>query len=191
MSDLNMDKWDEIYEEKEAGDVEVSQERKEFVIDDSTKAEWAVNAIKKDRDAAAEYIETCENMIKMYKDKINLATLKLENKTSYLEYLLAQYFETVEKKKTKAQETFALPSGKLVRKFGTNEFNRDEEKFVKWLKDNQYTSFVETKESAKWGEFKKVCDVSGDMLVDKDGQIVEGVTITKKADEFKVVLEKE
>lgn len=191
--EMNMDKWDEIYEAGgyEIITQEVSDERQAFVIDNNNKAEWALNKIKEDRRSFEEYIETCDNMIKAYEEKKKKALEKMERKTSYLEYLLAQYFETVEKKKTKTQESYVLPSGKLVRKFGANDFQRDEEKLTKWLEDNKYNSFVKTEKKAAWGEFKKECTVSGDILVDKDGQIVEGVTILKKPDTFEVVVEKE
>ena len=50
--------------------------------------------------------------------------------------------------------------------------------------DEQY---IKTTKKIDWVEFKKLLEVSGDKVINKDtGEIVEGCSVTEKAGEFQI-----
>lgn len=89
----------------EADNTETGQ-KEPFVIDNDWKAEWAMRKIAEEEAEKNRLVEICQQAIDEYQAKIDVYNKSLENKTSYLRSLLAQYFETVPHKKTKIQETY-------------------------------------------------------------------------------------
>jgi hypothetical protein len=156
-----------------------------FIIDNDEKAEWALKKIAVERQDCARIKAVCERMIEQYQRKIDDEEARLERKTSYLIGQLSMYINTVQTKDSKTQKTYALPSGKLKIKFQKPEFVRDDEKLLNWLKENA-SSYVKTKESPDWGEFKKTLSVSGDKVVDASGEIVDGITVVEREPVFDV-----
>ena len=88
--------------------------REEFQITDDKTAEWALKKIKAAED---EYIRLME-LIQVEREELNKKAEELSNhlesETGYLKSLLFKYFETVEKKETKTQQSYKLLSGSLV-----------------------------------------------------------------------------
>lgn len=162
---------------------EVMQEDK-FVIDNDSKAEWALERIKAEKEDMDRLIKVCEVKIEEYQQKIEQFKKQYENRTSYLKSLLAQYFNTVPHNKTKTQESYRLPSGKLVLKYPGLEYTKDEEKLIAFLEQNGYEKFICIKKSPKWGELKKTISVSGENIVTSDGLVVEGVKAVERPPEF-------
>lgn len=160
----------------------------DFIIDTDEKAEWALQKIAQERTDCERMKAVCERMIESYKIKIEDAQTRYENNTSYLKGMLQRYIETVKTKDIKTQKTYALPSGKLKVKYQKPEMVKDDEALLKWLKENA-SSYVKTKESPDWGEFKKTLSVSGDKVVDASGEIVEGITVVEREPVFEVEVE--
>ncbi|AEE95312.1 host-nuclease inhibitor Gam family protein [Mahella australiensis] len=157
-----------------------------FVIDDDAKAEWALRKIAEERAETQRYINVCQTMINEYQAKIQKAQGELNNSTSYLKSLLAQYFETVPKQKTKTQETYKLPSGALKKKYLAPEFVRDDEKLLAWLKERNMASYIKVKESPDWAGLKKNVHVSGECVADENGEIIDGVKAVERPPVFEV-----
>lgn len=150
-----------------------------FVIDTDAKAEWALKKIKEaraDRDA----------WVKWYEDKIKEITEQTDFDTMNLERMLADYFQTVPHKKTKTEESYRLPGGKLYIKKQNVEFEykKHQDETIAWLKKNNLTEFVKTKEELNWSELKKVTGVFEGNVVTEDGEIVPGITVTERPDKF-------
>jgi hypothetical protein len=162
-------------------------EQEGFTIDNDNKAEWAIRKIDEERAEAQRYINVCNTMINEYRLKIQEAEEQLERDTGYLQSLLAQYFETVETKRTKTQETYKLPSGTLKKKYPQPQFKRDDEKLVKWLKDRQMNEYIKVKEYPDWSNLKKALKLTKDnVLVDENGEIVDGVLVVERPPVFEV-----
>lgn len=157
-----------------------------FVIDNDNKAEWAIRKIAEERAEAQRYINVCNTMINEYQAKIQEAEEQLERNTGYLQSLLAQYFETVETKRTKTQETYKLPSGTLKKKYPQPQLKRDDTKLVEWLKNTGKTDYIKVKESADWANLKKIAQVKGNVVVDENGEIVEGIEVVERPPTFEV-----
>ncbi len=160
-------------------------EEEEFAIVNDQSAEWSLTKLKEEKAEMDRYVDVCEKQIKFYQEKIKLAKEKHDSKTSYLKGKLMEYFMTVPRKKTKTQETYSLPSGKLKLKYPKPEYKRDDATLIKWLKERDMTDYIKTKEEPQWGELKKVTQVAGDKAC-IDGEIIDGIQIVEKSPVFDV-----
>lgn len=163
-------------------------EQSEFKIDTDQKAEWALNVIREEQAEAQRLINVCNSQILYYQSEARKVQDKLENKTGNLKAMLFEYFQTVDRKTTKTQETYTLPSGKLKLKYPKPEFKRDDSKLVEWLENSGKTDYIKIKKSPDWATLKKAITVVGDKVADENGEIVEGVKVVEKEPEFTVEL---
>jgi len=158
-----------------------------FVIDNDEKAEWALAKIREERAEAQRIINVCKNMILHYEEQMKKAKEDFEKKTAYLKSQLEQYFDSVEKRRTKTQEVYKLPSGTLRRKYPGPQFKMDDEKLVKWLKDRQMNEYIKVKEYPDWINLKNALKLTKDnVLVDENGEIVDGVLVVERPPTFEV-----
>lgn len=148
-----------------------------FVIDTDAKAGWALDKI---REARADR----DRWVKWYEDKIKEITEQTDFNTLTLERMLAEYFASVPHKKTKTQESYALPGGKLVMKTQNPEYKRDDKAVIDWLKANGQQQFVKTKEELDWAGLKNATAVFEGHIVTEDGEIVPGVEVISRPEKF-------
>lgn len=154
-------------------------ENADFVIDTDAKAEWALTKI---REARADR----DRWVAWYKDKIDEITQQTDFDTMNLERMLADYFATVPHKKTKTQESYKLPGGKLVLKTQNPEYTRDDKAVIEWAKANGLPQFVKVEEKLAWQELKDATAVFEGHIVTEDGEIVPGVEVTNREAKFVV-----
>lgn len=158
-----------------------------FRIDNDQKAEWALAKIREEQAEAQRIMNVCRSMIMHYEEQMKKAEEDFEKKTAYLRSQLEQYFDSVEKRRTKTQEVYKLPSGTLRRKYPGPQFKRDDDKLIKWLKDRQMNEYIKVKESPDWSNLKKALKLTKDnVLVDENGEIVDGVLVVERAPTFEV-----
>ena len=162
-----------------------AEEEQEFVIDTDQKAEWGLLRLKDDKAELDRFTDICKKQIEFYEAKIQEAKEKHDSKTSYLKGKLMEYFMTVPRKKTKTQETYSLPSGKLKLKYPQPEYKRDDDTLIKWLTERDMTDYIKTKEEPQWGELKKVTQIAGDKAC-VDGEIIDGIEIVERQPEFDI-----
>jgi phage host-nuclease inhibitor protein Gam len=150
-----------------------------FVIDTDAKAEWA---LKKIREARADR----DKWVEWYTDKIAEIKAQTDFDTMNLENMLAEYFATVPHKKTKTQESYKLPGGKLVLKTQNPEYNRDDARVIDWLKKNGQAQFVKVEEKLDWAALKGATAVFDGHIVTEDGEIIDGVEVINRDAKFVV-----
>jgi phage host-nuclease inhibitor protein Gam len=150
-----------------------------FVIDTDAKAEWA---LKKIREARADR----DKWVAWYTDKIAEIKAQTDFDTMNLENMLAEYFATVPHKKTKTQESYKLPGGKLVLKTQNPEYNRDDARVIDWLKKNGQAQFVKVEEKLDWAALKGATAVFDGHIVTEDGEIIDGVEVINRDAKFVV-----
>lgn len=160
-------------------------EQSEFKIDTDQKAEWALSKIREEQAEAQRLINVCNSQILYYQSELKRVQDKLENKTGNLKAMLFEYFQTVDRKATKTQETYTLPSGKLKLKYPQPEYKRDDGTLLKWLKDRDMTDYIKVSESPKWGELKKTVQVAGDKAC-IDGEIIDGIQVVERQPVFDI-----
>jgi hypothetical protein len=159
-----------------------------FCIDTDALANWAIKKIKAEQaehDRLQKLIDEEREELQKKQEEIDK---QLESKTAYFRSLLYGYFQTVEHKETKTQESYKLLSGSLVyKKPAVTIVRPDDEKLVAYLENAGREDMVETKKTAKWGEVKKTLTISYDgQVISEDGEILDFITTEEKAGEFNV-----
>lgn len=151
-----------------------------FTVDNDQKAEWAARKIREARQDTQKWTE-------YYERQLSAIRRANEETEAYFAALLADYFETVPHKATKTQESYSLPSCKLVLKAQQPEFNRDEAVLCDYLDKKGRDDLVKITRRADWAALKKTLKVMEDgTCVDADGEVVEGVQAFSRQPEFKV-----
>ena len=84
---------------------------------------------------------------------------RLESDTRYFKSQLFAYFQTVEKKETKTQQSYKLLSGSLVYKKPSQKMVPNKEKLLDYCKTNNMPEFVKVKEDFDWATYKKECEI--------------------------------
>ena len=155
---------------------EESVEKKEFIIDDDLKADWACKIIKQEE---AEK----DRLINVINEEISLLELKKEklenqfiNNTGFLKCKLNDYFNTVEKKELKTCFKYKLPNAELVFTKSKIKYERDNEKILNWLNANDKYDFIKVTHSIDWENLKKADFFSQ----------VDGITETQTEAKFEV-----
>lgn len=168
---------EDIYE------VEMDDEEKPWEITDDSSAEWAL-----EQKANAEM--ELEKWKAFYMEQIAKIEAKTQNTVDYFTAKLKAYFETVPHRQTKTQESYELPSGKLVMKVQAPEYVRDDEKLMAWAKESGKDEFIKTKETLDWSKMKK--EVSKYTIVDGKpvdpftGEIIDGLNVIEREPKFTI-----
>jgi hypothetical protein len=151
-----------------------------FKVDDDNKAEWIMAKIVSEKAESQRMINICNSMILMYQNKIQKEQERLNNKLTHYEGKLRQYFEIVEKKITKTQESYRLPSGTLKKKYKLH-IEKNEEKLKEYLEKNN-PDYIEkiTTEKVKWGDYKKTLKFQDGKAITVDGEILDCITATEE-----------
>lgn len=156
-----------------------------FIVDNDQKAEWAARKIREARQDTQKWTE-------YYERQLSAIRRANEDTEAYFAVLLADYFETVPHKATKTQESYSLPSCKLVLKAQQPEFNRDEAVLCDYLDKKGRDDLVKITRRADWAALKKMLKVMEDgTCVDADGEVVEGVQAFSREPEFKVEMKED
>lgn len=162
-----------------------------FRIDDDHKAEWALQVIAAERAEADRLNAVRMKMIADYEEQIRRENDQLEKRTSRLTAMLMDYFDTVPHKGSKTQESYALPGGKLVRKYPAPKIERNDAAMIDWLRANGQEQFVRVKESPAWDELKKNSvsfDSDGCAIFTPTGEIMDGVMAVPQEPVFRLEL---
>lgn len=168
---------------------EQTEEKNGFIVDNDNKAEWTILKIREEKAESERIIKLCESQISFYQDRANQEKESLQNRTGNLKSLLFDYFLKVPNKKmSKTQETYILPSGKLKLKYPNPKYVRDEDKLVKWLEDTGQQDLIKIKKTGDWAELKKVTTTVGENVITEDGEVVEGVRAEAQQPVFDVEL---
>ena len=150
-----------------------------FEIDSDQKADWALRKIAEARADAQKWID-------YYTEQIEKIKAQAAEDTANLEQMLYSYFQQVPHKKAKASESYPLPSGKLVWKQQSPEYERDDEKVIGWCKANGDEKYVKVKESLDWAELKKAITVLDDQAITADGEVIPGIKVIARENKFSV-----
>lgn len=189
---LQEQEWDAmVSEEIEKADEdrqEVSQEKTAFVIDDDNKADWAIRKIDEEKQEYDRIRDLAEEQTARIEQKVEAAERRFNQRTSYLRSLLGSYFMQVPHRKTKTQESYRLLSGSLILKLPKIKPVYEESELVEYLKESGMPDYIKTEEKARWGEFKKLLDLSaGAYPIIKDtGEVVDCIRLEETPAEFKV-----
>lgn len=162
----------------------IGDEYDSFSVQDDSQAEWC---LKKIREAEADK----RKWKRHYEAQLAKVNEAADNSIQYFTAKLEEYFAKVPHKETKTQESYLLPSGKLVRKHQQPEYVTDNEALVPWLEQNFMSQLVKVQKKADWAGLKNVVTLTPDGLhvATDDGEIVPGVSVQQRPDVFKIEME--
>ena len=165
-------------------DVEPAEEPEAgFVCDDDQKAEWCLLQIRR---AQAEK----DRWEAHYKAALESVTASCDETIGRMEMFLREYFGTVPHKRTKTEENYPLPSGKIMMKAQETSFEYDEETVIAWLKEHKKDGFVKVKEALDWAGLKATLSVMGETVADDNAEIIPCIKAVEHEPVFKVQLKK-
>lgn len=134
---------------------DISEDKKVFTIDSDTKADWAINIIKKEQAEQERLVNIIDEEIEILKNKRE--RILNSTKTNFLKSLLFQYFESIaedDKKQLKTCTKYKLPNGELVFKKPTVTYERDNDKIMNWLSSHNKFEYIKTNPSIDWSALK-------------------------------------
>ena len=159
----------------------MSELEERWIIKDDKSAEWALKKIREAQEDTARWNA-------YYAAQMETIERQNADTVAYFTALLEAWFATVPHKTTKTQESYQLPSGRLVRKAQQPSYERDAEALLGWAKTS-FPEAVKVKEEASWTDIKnRIGKVMPDgSAVDKEtGEIIDGVTVIERDPVFKV-----
>ena len=182
---------------KEYMEEEAKPVRERFEVDNDFQAEWCLSKIRSARAKQKKQRDELTRQMEFYVNEIARVDHEAEEEVAFFTSLLAPYFRNratdgfTEVQKT--QEYYKLPTGKLVLKHRepTFEYKKEADKACDFLRKNdELKKFIKVKEEVKWGELKKLTEISGNTVVIKGtGEVIPGINVTPNEDEFVVEVE--
>lgn len=166
--------------------------RERFEVDNDMKAEWCLSKIRKIRQEQSRETEELERQMKFYEDQKHMIAEKADEEVAFFEDMLLAYFnnrvEAGFAKATKTKVSYKLPTGelKMTHREPEYEYKKGQKETIKWLKENNLEQYIRTKEETNWSELKNAVTVNGNCVVTADGEIVPGIEVIERKDEFSV-----
>lgn len=171
-------------------------ENEKFVVDDLSKAEWALKKIVERQEEIAEKSCQAQQMKADYADKVDAwlreEVEKLSGDIAFFEACLEPFVLAELEKSGGKKKSISLPSGKCgYRKgktkilFDGEEASAKNDRLKEWVKEN-HEGYIKTIETVDWKELKDCLDVLDDGRVMVDGEILEGFTVEMESPKFYV-----
>lgn len=156
-----------------------------FVIRDDNVAEWALQKIFDEKAELERLKALADSQIAAIMDKVEAANKRFTSRTGYLKQALEEYMLTVKRKQSKTQESYRLLSGSLILKKPVVKIVKDDTKLLEYVKEHS-PEYVKHTEAVDWAGFKKTLTVSGDVVVDSNGEVVSCLDVEETPGEFMI-----
>lgn len=161
-------------------------QREAFEIKDDQAADWALRRIGEIRAETADWTS-------YYARQAEAIQERNAGKEAYLLTHLAEYFRTRPHKVTKTQESYPLPSGKLVYKAQQPAYEKEADKLLTYAKAT-CPEAVKIKEELDWAAIKgRIGAVyqTGEAVDSETGEVIPGLRVIPREPVFQVQLAKE
>ena len=156
--------------------------KERFEVTDTASAEWCMEKLAEKAAERQQVEEQYQKMIARYEKWRADSLEKLDSDEAYFNQLLAPW--AAEQLEGTKKKSITLPSGRVGFRAGSKAFMLNGEKvasanpgLLEFVKGAD-SSFIETKESVKWGEYKKTLKVIDDgQVITADGEIVPDMVV--------------
>lgn len=134
---------------------DITEEKKEFVIDSDSKADWALSIIKQEQDEQQRLLNSIDEQIEILKAKRE--RIAENDKCRFLKGKLNEYFESIQdgKREMKTCIKYKLANGELVYTKPKTGYKRDDDKIITWLSEHNKFEFIKTNPTIDWKELCK------------------------------------
>ena len=157
-----------------------------FKIENDLQAENKIQELKEVQEDKERLLAICDLKISEYKALKEEHEAKFNGKEEDILNSLKGYALNQNLKETKTQGSYQLPSAKLVIKKEAEKIVKyDEAILIDMFKNTEYVQKKQV-ESLAWVELKKTLTIAGDVVVDKNGEILDGVKIERTPERFEV-----
>lgn len=156
-----------------------AQEKERFKIENLEAANWAFRKLTAIERKKKEIQELANKEIERIKAWQEQEERGLDNSKEFFEGLLTEYFAREREKDPKFR--ISTPYGKVSSRKQQPKWHYDEDKLIKWLKENDM-ELVRVKYEPNKTEIKKRYKVVGNVVTTEDGKIVEGITVEEQPD---------
>lgn len=176
----------ELYElelEEATETVEAAEVGGRFEIKDLESANWAFRKLAVIERKRKEIRELADKEIERIKNWQEQEEKSLDYSKEFFEGLLTEYFAREREKDPKFK--VSTPYGKISTRKQQPKWHYDEDKLVKWLKENNQ-NLLRVKYEPDKNEIKKTYKIVGTNVVTEDGEIVEGITIEERPEKVTI-----
>ncbi|MCX7951038.1 MAG: host-nuclease inhibitor Gam family protein, partial [Clostridiales bacterium] len=163
------------------------EEKEQFKVKDIDQANWCLRKISALKKQETELTELRNKEIQRIENWHKKEIEKTENSIKFFEGLLEAYARS--ERETNPKFKLSTPYGKVAFRKQQPKWNYDDETLLKFLKQAGKTEFIRIKEEVNKTELKKKLKVAGELVVDDNGEIIEGITVEEQPD--KVVIDVE
>lgn len=134
---------------------DITEEKKEFVIDSDSKADWALSIIKQEQDEQQRLLNSIDEQIEILKAKRE--RIAENDKCRFLKGKLNEYFDSIQdgKREMKTCIKYKLANGELVYTKPKTSYERDNDKIITWLSEHNKFEFIKTNPTIDWKELCK------------------------------------
>ena len=175
-------------EEEKALDIDYQEEDNEL-IKNQAQANYfckVIAELREDKNKKNELIDQEIQRIKNHYEQFRLKqNNEIDRKIEFLERCLKSF--AIKELEGSKKKSIKLPYGTLSFKKQQDKYEYSEELIMDWLKNNNYTKYINTKtiESVDKKALKKESHVcNGYLFIDNNK--VDGVTVTKQDDKFEI-----
>ena len=157
-----------------------------YRIKSDAEADRWVEKIREARADRDRLVNACNERIAEFEARAKAAEEDCEKETGFALGLLYEYFGSVDRKHSKTQESYSLPSGKLVYKKPTIAPRIDDERLLEWARASA-PEYITTVQKAKWSDLKKALVLQDDHYIfSETGEVVDGLTPEEKEGGFDI-----
>lgn len=170
--------------EEMIGEMPEGMDAERFVIDTDDKADWAIRKIRAAQSERDRRLQVCRSAIASYQQTMTKVSEEASREINYFTALLSTYFAGVEHKETKTQETYWLPSGRLMLKKASEKIVPCDTALM-----DLYPDYIEDKPQLRWGELKKRLSIVDGAVIDREsGEVLpqEAASVETKPAVFSV-----
>lgn len=187
----NKELLDALFEEITEAEVEelgINIESDAFAITNDGQANFFLRRLDEIRNEKDKINNTCNTEIEKFCQKVNDFRARelntLENTERFFTTLLENYarIQLMDSKK----KSLKLPFGTLAFKKSQPKYIYDDEVVMKFIKENNLSEFIRTKEEINKRDLKSALTVNDEGIIKLNGMQLDGVTITPGEEVFNV-----
>jgi len=168
------------------------QKKKKFIIDNDSKANWALRKIRhmkkkqnKNKELAKSQIEKIQKEIDEIEHWLEKENEKIQNNIDFMKSKLKNYAMEL-KDENPDLKTHSLPFGSLQFRQKRPKWNYDNDKLLKFAESNLEEA-VKVKKKVDKRKLKKKSEVVGNKAVLEDtGEVIDGIKVVQRPEKFKV-----
>jgi phage host-nuclease inhibitor protein Gam len=153
-----------------------------FRITNLEQANWALRKIRAFKKQMEENEKLAKAEIERIQEWLQKENEKAQRSIQFFEYLIGEYLAEQRKKDSKFR--LSTPYGKATFRKQQPKWIYDDEKLLAFLKQSGKHQFIRIKEEVNKADLKKAVKVVGNVVVDENGEVIEGITIEEQPEKL-------